>query len=380
MLPILQQIMELVEKYNNKKNQALPKDILGLVLTPTRELAMQIVEHSRAILGRRTPIRVVPLIGGMAVQKQERLLTRGAHILVATTGRLWEFLTEAHSVALNFGHLRFLVLDEADKMIEPGRFRELSQVLRIIYTAKKIDMGLLSETEGFEQPLPEETKAMLEEGDEDPNDHLPPKPIQTFVFSATMALSEAARRDLRKINSAKKEAAKKNSKKGSKHQRNSAPDAPPTQPKDFTDSTGILDKLMERIQFQREIELVDLTTAKIVAANIEEAKIQCLPEEKDLYLYYFLQKYKGRTLVFVNSISNIKRIVPLLAFLKVPAWPMHAAMQQRQRLKNLERFKKTEFWYVLASSRAQQYSDFDSPCANCFVAAFSSPRTLWLVV
>lgn len=54
-------------------------------------------------------------------------------------------------------------------------------------------------------------------------------------------------------------------------------------------------------------------------------------------MYYFLERYKGRTLVFVNSIANIRRIVPLLKLLRVPAWPMHAKMQQRQRLKNIER-------------------------------------------
>lgn len=371
MIPILQQIMELSEKFRLKKNSALPKDTLALILTPTRELAMQIVEHTRAVC-QRTPIRVVPLIGGIAVPKQERLLSRGAHILVATTGRLWEFLTEAHQVSLDFRHLRFLVLDEADKMIESGRFRELSLILRTVYTSKKIDLGLLSETEGFAQPLPEETKALLadDEEEEERKNHLPPKPLQTFIFSATLALSEEARRNLRKINSAKKDAIKKKGQKKNRKQVNEDPDGPAPS-KDFSsDSTGILDKLMQRIQFQREIELVDLTTSKIVAANIEEAKIHCLPEEKDIYMYYFLQKYKGRTLVFVNSIANIKRIVPLLHMLKVPAWPMHAAMQQRQRLKNLDRFKRTEFWYVdsalkKALKSRNRLTDFPVCFAQC---------------
>lgn len=349
-IPILQQIMELVEKYRNKKAIEMPKDVLALVLSPTRELAMQIVEHARAVC-QRTPIRVVPLIGGIAVPKQERLLSRGAHILVATTGRLWEFLTEAHSVSLDFRHLRFLVLDEADKMIEAGRFKELSQILRTVYNAKKIDLGLLkNEDDGFEQPLLEGVNETEPEDEQDrPANHLPPKPLQTYIFSATMTLSAESRRNLKRINSAKKEAAKKNKNRKNRKQVNENPEGADASEGDLTDSTGILDKLMQRVQFQREIELVDLTTTKIVAANIEEAKIQCLPEEKDLYLYYFLQKYKGRTLIFVNAISNIKRIIPLLQLLKVPAWPMHAAMQQRQRLKNLERFKKTEFWYGAGS-------------------------------
>ncbi len=58
---------------------------------------------------------------------------------------------------------------------------------------------------------------------------------------------------------------------------------------------------------------------------------------QDYYLYYFAQQHKGRTLVFCNSISCIRRLVPILGLLNVPAWGLHASMQQRQRLKNLER-------------------------------------------
>jgi ATP-dependent RNA helicase DDX24/MAK5 len=97
----------------------------------------------------------------------------------------------------------------------------------------------------------------------------------------------------------------------------------------------MLDKLMENIEFHRKVEVIDLTSELIVASKLDEARIFCLPEEKDYYLYYFLEKYKGRTLIFVNAITNIKRIVPLLQMLRIQVWPMHAAMQQRQRLKNL---------------------------------------------
>jgi len=66
-------------------------------------------------------------------------------------------------------------------------------------------------------------------------------------------------------------------------------------------------------------------------------------------LYYFLLKYPGRTLVFVNSISCVRRLVPILALLKVPVWGMHAQMQQRQRLKNLDRFKSLKNSVLVAT-------------------------------
>ena len=52
-------------------------------------------------------------------------------------------------------------------------------------------------------------------------------------------------------------------------------------------------------------------------------------------------RYNLRTIVFVNSITMIKRLVPLLQLLGLKAWPLHANMQQRQRLKNVERSFKS---------------------------------------
>jgi ATP-dependent RNA helicase DDX24/MAK5 len=58
---------------------------------------------------------------------------------------------------------------------------------------------------------------------------------------------------------------------------------------------------------------------------------------KDLYLYYFLLRYPGRSLVFVGSIDGIRRLTPLLEVLQLPIFPLHSQLQQRQRLKNLDR-------------------------------------------
>ena len=58
---------------------------------------------------------------------------------------------------------------------------------------------------------------------------------------------------------------------------------------------------------------------------------------QDLYLYYFLLRYPGRSLVFVGSIDGIRRLVPLLDVLRLPIFPLHSQLQQKQRLKNLDR-------------------------------------------
>lgn len=75
--------------------------------------------------------------------------------------------------------------------------------------------------------------------------------------------------------------------------------------------------------------------------TLVEKAIRCKKEEKDLYAYYFLREHHDdATIIFCNSISCVRRLTSLLAFLKIPnQWPLHSKMQQRQRLKNLDRFK-----------------------------------------
>jgi ATP-dependent RNA helicase DDX24/MAK5 len=58
---------------------------------------------------------------------------------------------------------------------------------------------------------------------------------------------------------------------------------------------------------------------------------------QDAYLYYFLLRYPGRSLVFLSSIDGIRRLSPLMELLNLKAFPLHSQMEQRQRLKNLDR-------------------------------------------
>ena len=62
-----------------------------------------------------------------------------------------------------------------------------------------------------------------------------------------------------------------------------------------------------------------------------------IPLAQDAYLYYFLLRYPGRTLVFLSSIDGIRRLLPIMSLLDIPAFPLHSQLEQRQRLKNLDR-------------------------------------------
>lgn len=58
---------------------------------------------------------------------------------------------------------------------------------------------------------------------------------------------------------------------------------------------------------------------------------------QDAYLYYFLTRYPGRSLVFLGSIDGIRRLHPILKLLQVNSIPLHSQLEQKQRLKNLEK-------------------------------------------
>ncbi|KAF6732947.1 ATP-dependent RNA helicase DDX24 [Oryzias melastigma] len=130
------------------------RPLLGLVLTPTRELAVQVKHHIDAVT-KFTDIKTAIVVGGMAQQKQKRMLKRCPEIIIATPGRLWDLIKEKHPHLLNLRHLRCLVIDEADRMVERGHFAELENLLEMLNTT-----------------------------------HFNPK-RQTFVFSATLTLTHS---------------------------------------------------------------------------------------------------------------------------------------------------------------------------------------------
>jgi superfamily II DNA/RNA helicase len=111
------------------------KTIKALILTPTRELAMQ-VNTAIKIFGRNLtkPLRSVLLIGGLNIDVQLRSLIHGNDIVVATPGRLLDVTLRQK---VNFHCLQFLVIDEADKMFDLGFAKELESVLHLLPTQRQ---------------------------------------------------------------------------------------------------------------------------------------------------------------------------------------------------------------------------------------------------
>jgi ATP-dependent RNA helicase RhlE len=97
----------------------------ALILTPTRELASQIHEHIQD-LGRHTPVKSATVFGGVKPGKQEKALRAGVDFVVATPGRLLDLMQNPWA---RFQHLDFLVLDEADRMLDMGFLPDVRRIL-----------------------------------------------------------------------------------------------------------------------------------------------------------------------------------------------------------------------------------------------------------
>ena len=113
-LPILQAI------------QPKSRNTQALVLTPTRELAMQVAEAIHSYAAKMEHVSVVPLYGGAPIVPQLKRLERGVHVVVGTPGRLIDHLDRG---SLDLSNVKLIVLDEADEMLKMGFIEEVERIL-----------------------------------------------------------------------------------------------------------------------------------------------------------------------------------------------------------------------------------------------------------
>jgi ATP-dependent RNA helicase DeaD len=101
------------------------KKVQGLVLAPTRELAIQVAKRISRF-SKYTNLKVLPVYGGESINKQIRALQRGVHIVAGTPGRVIDHLKRG---TLNLSQTKIVVLDEADRMLDMGFIDDISYIL-----------------------------------------------------------------------------------------------------------------------------------------------------------------------------------------------------------------------------------------------------------
>lgn len=210
------------------------KRIYALILAPTRELALQVNQHLKNIC-QNTTIKIATLVGGLSTQKQERLLKNSPQILVATPGRLWELIQKDRDFhnfdnsLCDISKIDFLVVDEADRMIQNGAYAELTNIFALLPTCENSKRK--RQAMKADKPIIPILKNKLKQIEEEKGTR------QTFIFSATLQTEH---------------------------------------------TSSQMKLLMKKIDFQRTIKKVDLTTEDLVAEAVQESKIECLHDQKVL--------------------------------------------------------------------------------------------------
>ncbi|EEP76408.1 conserved hypothetical protein [Uncinocarpus reesii 1704] len=270
---------------------------IALILSPTRELAHQLNKHLTDLISNapHTSARIASVTGGLSIYKQQRLLA-DADIIIATPGRLWEVIGSMPGFLTKLKRIKFLVIDEADRLLSEGHFKEAEEIVNALDRVEKTEEGY---EEGSEPGSPEE-----EEEEQ--------RQRQTLVFSATFhkGLQQKLSGKIRYRND------------------------------DLLDKKESMEYLLRKLNFREERpKFIDVNPISQMAENLKEGLVQCAPMDKDLFLYSLLLYHpKHRTLIFTNSISAVRRITQFLQNLSLPAFALHSSMAQKARLRSVERF------------------------------------------
>jgi len=120
-------ILDLIAK-NSSDKEANNRTIKALILTPTRELALQVAKNVNEY-SQFMPLTAGVVTGGANAEPQIRMLKTGVDVLIATPGRLLEHLNARN---VNLSHVKHLVLDEADRMLDMGFLTDIQQLMEVI--------------------------------------------------------------------------------------------------------------------------------------------------------------------------------------------------------------------------------------------------------
>ena len=125
-IPILQHL------YHSQSNPK-PGMARALVLAPTRELVIQIADNCK-IYGENLSLRQTSIFGGVSENPQIKMMSKGVDLLIATPGRLLDLMEQGH---VNLSGVSYLVLDEADRMLDMGFIQDIKKIIAKIPTARQ---------------------------------------------------------------------------------------------------------------------------------------------------------------------------------------------------------------------------------------------------
>ena len=110
------------------------KSLSALILSPTRELSIQIGKHLRELMGKNINIKSAVLIGGDSMKKQIELIKKKPRIIIGTPGRIYDHINRK---TLNLKSINILVLDETDRMLDLGFIQQIQKIINFLPSKKQ---------------------------------------------------------------------------------------------------------------------------------------------------------------------------------------------------------------------------------------------------
>ena len=258
-IPILEYLLDQKKNHvNSKQSTASP---VALILSPTRELAHQLLKHISDINAHApgADARVALLTGGLSIQKQQRLLV-DADILIGTPGRIWEILSMEYGLIKKMRRIKFLVVDEADRLLSEGHFQEVEEIINSLDQTE--DGGL---PEGDDSQLDDNSKSFLQHR-------------QTLVFSATFhkGLQQKLAGKGRFVGD------------------------------DLMDKQASMEYLLEKLNFREERPIfIDVNPVSQMADGLREGIVECAAVEKVTQLMKYLISLAHPTNTKISSRISI---------------------------------------------------------------------------
>ena len=269
------------------------------------------------------------------------------------------FFLQGHPYLSDVGGLEYVVVDEADRMAEKGHYQELMHLMDRLAplwgaathqqtlsmdpnelmdadnvenvekkNGEEVGKKMISVRKNIRTPKQRPMTAQeVRDGERRKR-----RRVLRMLFSATLSLPTSWKEKVRRTHGGY----------GGK--------APEMQ--------ALVDRMWKSAgDHQDKPEVVDVTGNRRLAATLTQSYLECLETDRDAHLYYLLAVHPGRTLVFCNAVSAVRRVCALMTLLGVSATALHAQQQQRQRLKSLDKFAKGENAVLIATDVAARGLD-----------------------
>lgn len=347
---------------------SLVQDPVGghsLILTPTRELALQLYEQFLALAqGARMGIKISLVLGGMDMMKQATELAHGRpHIVVATPGRLWDLLRSGGQQEWGLDRCKFLVLDEADRLLTPTFAEALGYIMGVLPSSEKRQTLLFSATLTKEiEVLAEKRLAEAKEGkgrgikvEKIEFDAKTPKNLrQRYIFVPThvrevhlyhLLTHPPSDRRSHRVGGSKRKAS------------NGAVDAPREGEQEDEEDIGtqVGDGEAEEESDDEDEDEDDASSVASSSSAGEESLDLDYSSASDSESEFISSegtsfKRVPPTIIFVSRCQSAELLTRTLRELSLPAISLHSHLSQPTRLANLQKFRRNPARHILVAT------------------------------